>query len=69
MIITACEILLYSIYFRSFNRAPRYEKLNNTQPLDGPEIDTWTNETAADTNASKDTGLLTSFPNVSLFGP
>merc|ERR1719158_311330 len=39
---------------RSFNRVPRFEKMNNSQPLDGPEIDTWTNETA-ETNTSKDT--------------
>uniref|UniRef100_A0A0B7BCL0 UBA domain-containing protein n=1 Tax=Arion vulgaris TaxID=1028688 RepID=A0A0B7BCL0_9EUPU len=39
---------------RSYNRVPRYEKKINTQPMDGPEIDTWTNETA-ETNTSKDT--------------
>ncbi|CAL1527721.1 unnamed protein product [Lymnaea stagnalis] len=39
--------------YRSFNRVPRFEK-NNSQPIEGPEIDTWTNETA-ETNTSKDT--------------
>ncbi|KAH9500843.1 hypothetical protein Btru_073146 [Bulinus truncatus] len=39
---------------RSFNRVPRFEKANHTQPLEGPEIDTWTNETA-ETNTNKDT--------------
>ncbi|XP_055868175.1 protein lingerer isoform X2 [Biomphalaria glabrata] len=39
---------------RSFNRVPRFEKANHSQPLEGPEIDTWTNETA-ETNTNKDT--------------
>lgn len=32
--------------------------MNNSQPMDGPEIDTWTNETA-ETNTNKDTGETT----------
>lgn len=43
--------------FRSYNRVPRFEKMNNAQAMDGPEIDTWTNETA-ETNTNKDTGTL-----------
>uniref|UniRef100_A0A0B7BEZ7 UBA domain-containing protein n=1 Tax=Arion vulgaris TaxID=1028688 RepID=A0A0B7BEZ7_9EUPU len=39
---------------RNYNRVPRFERMNNPPPLDGPEIDTWTNETA-ETNTSKDT--------------
>ncbi|BFY97711.1 hypothetical protein BsWGS_00750 [Bradybaena similaris] len=39
---------------RSYNRGQRFEKMNNSQPMDGPEIDTWTNETA-ETNTNKDT--------------
>ncbi|XP_059165649.1 protein lingerer-like isoform X3 [Physella acuta] len=31
---------------RNFTRVPRFEKINNSQPMEGPEIDTWTNETA-----------------------
>lgn len=30
--------------------------MNNPQNMDGPEIDTWTNETA-EKNTSKDTGV------------
>ncbi|GFO10072.1 ubiquitin-associated protein 2 [Plakobranchus ocellatus] len=40
---------------RSFNRVPRFEKMNNSQLNDGPEIDTWTNETAETKAISKDT--------------
>ncbi|RUS84987.1 hypothetical protein EGW08_007232, partial [Elysia chlorotica] len=40
---------------RSFNRVPRFEKMINSQHIDGPEIDTWTNETAESKTVNKDT--------------
>ncbi|KAK3761060.1 hypothetical protein RRG08_022466 [Elysia crispata] len=40
---------------RSYNRVPRFEKMNNSQHIDGPEIDTWTNETAESKTVNKDT--------------
>ncbi|GFS00400.1 ubiquitin-associated protein 2, partial [Elysia marginata] len=40
---------------RSYNRVPRFEKMNNSQHIDGPEIDTWTNETAETKTVNKDT--------------